>query len=88
MNPEIEKKVDQFAEAVTDIHDEIELVSQEGASLEDIERAKTLAADLIHKYGSLLNQLGPDDKLEVQRRMGLVVEQIKGKLVKLKEAPE
>jgi hypothetical protein len=42
----------------------------------------------MHKYESLLNQLGPDDKKEVQRRIGLVVEQIKGKLVKLKEAPE
>ena len=88
MNSDIEKKVDQIAEAVTDIHEEIESASEEGASLEDIEGAKTSAADFMHKYESLLNQLGPDDKKEVQRRIGLVVEQIKGELVKLKEAPE
>ena len=88
MNSDIEKEVEQIAEAVVDINEEIELASEEGTPLEDIEGAKTLAAGLLEKYNSLLKRLSSDERMEVQRRIGLVVERMKGKLVQLKEAPE
>ena len=88
MDGKIKKEMERFSETVEDANEEIDLASEEGTPLEDIEGAKTLAADLIHKYESFLNRLEPDDKVEVQQKIGLVIERIKSKLVQLKEAPE
>ena len=88
MDPAIEKEVERLAEAIIEVSDEVELASEEDATLEDIEKAKAQAADILSKYDDLLKRLGSDDRMEVQRTIGLRVERLKGKLTQLKEAPE
>jgi len=88
MDPVIEKEIEKLAAAVPEISEEIDLASEEDATHEDIERAKGLAADFLSKYDGLLRRLGSEDKLEVQRTVGLKVERLKGKLTQLREAPE
>ena len=88
MDASIEKEMDQIVEAVHDVSEEIEFASEEGATLEEIEGAKTLTATLLDKYDAFLKRLGPEERVEAQRRIGLVVEKMKGQLTQLKEAPE
>ena len=88
MDASIEKEMDQIAEAIHDINEEIELASEEDATLEEIEGAKALTSTLLDRYDGFLKRLGPEERAEAQRRIGLVVEKMKGKLTQLKEAPE
>ena len=88
MDSRIEESVTQIAERLNEVDDEIDLASEEGASLEDIEGAKTLAAELIKKYDGLLKQIGPGEKARVQQTLGMGVERIKKRITQLKEAPE
>lgn len=88
MDLKVEKEAEGIAEAVADVIEEIELACEEGATLEDIEGAKAMAADLLDRYENLLKRLGPEDRTEMQKRIGLAVEKVKGKLTQLKEAPE
>ena len=88
MNPEIEKEMERLAEAIAEVAEEVELATDEDATLQDIEGAKALAADVLGKYDGFLKRLGPDDRREVQQMIGLKVEQLKGKMTRLKEAPE
>jgi hypothetical protein len=88
MKPVIEKEMEQLAEAVPGISEEIEMASDEDATPVEIEKAKQLAADFLTKYDELIKHLEPEDKMEVQRRIGLKVEHLKGKLTRLREAPE
>ena len=88
MDPRVEKEVEELARVVTEIGEEIDLAADEDATPEEIEKAKGLAADFLSKYDGLLKRLGSDEKMEVQRTIGLKVERMKGKLTQLREAPE
>ena len=88
MDPRVEKEVEQLAKVVTEIGEEIDLAADDEATPEEIEKAKGLAADFLSKYDGLLKRLGSDEKMEVQRTIGLKVERMKGKLTQLREAPE
>ena len=88
MESNIEKEMDHLAEAAQNVNEEIEFATDDDATIEEIEGARTLAADLLNKYDAFLNRLSPEERADAQRRIGLVVEKMKGKLTRLKEAPE
>jgi uncharacterized protein YPO0396 len=88
MNPKIEKEMERLATAVLEVSEEVEMAADEEATPEEIERAKGLAADFLAKFDGFLKRLGSEDKTEVQRRIGLRVEQLREKLTQLREAPE
>jgi hypothetical protein len=88
MNPMIQNEMERLAEVVSDVNEEVELSLEGDTTLEDIERTKAFAAGVLAKYDDFLKRLGPDDRREVQQTIGLKVEQLKGNLTKLKEAPE
>lgn len=88
MDPRVEKEVEELAKVVTEIGEEIDLAADVDGTPEEIEKAKGLAADFLSKYDGLLKRLGSDEKMEVQRTIGLKVERMKGKLTQLREAPE
>ncbi len=84
----LEKGLDQLTEELVEVAEEIELVSRESSTLEDIEGAKALAADVLEKYSTLLKRLGWRDRMQLEQSIGPVVERIKKGLTLLKEAPE
>lgn len=84
----LEKGFDQLTEELVEVAEEIELVSRESSTLEDIEGAKVIAADVLEKYSAILNRLGWSDRMELERCIGPVVERIKNGFTLLKEAPE
>lgn len=84
----LEKDIHKLATAVVEVGEEIELVSEEGSPLEDIEGAKALAADVLEKYAAMIKRLGPEDRRELEQSVGHGVERIKKGLMQLKEAPE
>ena len=88
MDLKVMAQVEKMAQAVEDVREEIDLACEEGASLEDIEGAKTLAADLLGRYALLIEQLPPDERLQLERSVGPGMELIRGQFKKLKEAPE
>jgi hypothetical protein len=88
MDPVLRKYVESLTQSATDIFDEIELASEEGVPIEDIEGAKAQAADLLSHYDRLRATLCEADRAEFEAGMGVVVERIKEQLTHLKEAPE
>ncbi len=88
LNLLLEKGLDQLTEELVEVAEEIELVSRENSTLEDIEGAKVLVADVLEKYSAILNRLGGRDRIQLEQCMGPVVERIKSGLTLLKEAPE
>jgi ElaB/YqjD/DUF883 family membrane-anchored ribosome-binding protein len=88
MDLNVEKEGAQLIEAIDAVDEEMDLASEEDATIEDIEGAKTLAAELIDRYDELLKRLSPDEQRELQERIGHLLEQVKEKLTQLKEAPE
>lgn len=88
MNPKIEKEMERLATAVLEVSEEVDSAVDEEAALEEIEKAKALAGDFLSKFDGFLKQLGSEDKTEVQRRIGVKVEQLRQKLTQLREAPE
>ena len=84
----LEKGLDQLAEELVEVAEGIELVSRESSTLEDIEGAKALAADVLEKYTTLMERLGQRDKVQLQQGIASLVERIKKGLTQLKEAPE
>ncbi len=84
----LEKGLNQLTEEVVKIADEIEIVSRESSTLEDIEGTKALAADVLEKYSALLNRLDLRDRRELEQNIGTLIERIKKGLTLLKEAPE
>lgn len=87
-NQSAEDEIARMAAAMIEVSDEIDSASQEGSSLEDIEGAKVLAADVLGKYAILINRLGPEDAKNLQQTIGERMDRIKKGLIKLKEAPE
>jgi len=84
----LEKGIDQLAAEVVDVAEEIESVSHEGSSLEDIEGAKALTAGVLEKYSSLLKRLDQKNRMKLEQSIGPGVERIRTGLRLLKEAPE
>jgi NTP pyrophosphatase (non-canonical NTP hydrolase) len=84
----LEKGLDRLTEELVEVAEEIDSVTIEGSSLEDIEGAKALAADVLEKYYSLMNRLGQRDKMQLQQSIGPLAERIRKGLILLKEAPE
>jgi hypothetical protein len=78
----------QLTEKLVEVAEEMELVSGETSTLEDIEGAKVLAADALDKYSAVLNRLGRPDRIKLEQSIGPVVERIKNGFTLLKEAPE
>lgn len=87
-DPSSKKEIAQLTTALVEADEEIDSVSEEGSSLEDIERVKALAAEVLDKYTALQNRLVPDEARKLQQSIGEAVERIKKGLIKLKEAPE
>ncbi|HUJ79871.1 MAG TPA: hypothetical protein VLY45_06110 [Nitrospiria bacterium] len=88
MNLDVEQERAHLMEAVDEVSGEMERAAEEGATLEDIEGAKTLAAELIDRYEGVLKQLNPAERGEMRQQIGGFLEQVKEKLIRLKEAPE
>lgn len=89
--PQSEKNdalISQLASAAVDVGEEIEAVTRERASLEEIEGTKARAAEVLHQYDALLNRLGPTEANRLQQNVGPAIEDLKKGLVQLKEAPE
>jgi len=88
MDLNVEKEGAQLIEAIEEVNEEMDLASEEDATIEDIEGAKTLAAELIERYDELLKRLSHDEQRKLQQRIGHLLEQVKERLTQLKEAPE
>ena len=88
MDLNVEKEGAQLIEAIEEVNEEMDLASEEDATIEDIEGAKTLAAELIERYDELLKRLNHDEQRKLKQRVGHLLEQVKEKLTQLKEAPE
>ncbi|HEY5649552.1 MAG TPA: hypothetical protein VLB09_09130 [Nitrospiria bacterium] len=87
-DPSSDKDIDDFAAEVVGAAEEINAVSREKASLEDIEGAKAMTGMILDKYADLMKRLDPDRKKKLERNIGPGIEQIKNGLHLLKEAPE
>ena len=83
MNPDIDKEVGQLAQSLMDLVEEIDLASDEDASAEEIEDARSLADAVLGRYSDLLSRIDGDDKAQVQRAIGLKVAKIEGLLTRL-----
>jgi hypothetical protein len=83
-----DRGVAQLTEQLVEVAEEIEMVSGESSTLEDIEGAKVLASEVLDKYSTVLNRLGPPDRIKLEQSIGPVVERIKHGFALLKEAPE
>lgn len=86
MDPAAQTKVDQLAESLTELTEEIDLASDYDASDEEVRGARALAEDVLGRYGELLSGLEGDDKTAVQRSIGLKVAKIEGLLTALRQA--
>ncbi|HTP41696.1 MAG TPA: hypothetical protein VML36_04695 [Nitrospiria bacterium] len=88
MSRNVEKERVHLIESIDEVSGEMDRAAEEGATLEDIEGAKTLAAELIDRYEGVLKQLSPAEQGEMRQQIDAFLEQIKDKLSQLKEAPE
>ncbi len=84
----LEKGLDQLTEELVEVAEGIELVSRESSTLEDIEGAKALAADVLEKYSALMDCLDQRNRMQLEQSIGPLVDRIKKGLTQLKEAPE
>lgn len=84
----LEEEVSQLAERLMEVAEEMEAVSREGSTLEDIEGCKVLAAGALEKYSALHDRLAGQDKMQLEQSIGPMVDRIKKGLTLLKEAPE
>jgi hypothetical protein len=80
--------MERLSTAVLEVSEEVEPATDEEATSEEIEKAEELAADFLSKFDHFLKRLGSEDKTEVQRRLGLKVEQLREKLTQLREGTE
>jgi len=88
MDSVLQEQIDRLARSAADLFEEIDLATEEGVPIEDIEGAKTQAADLLIHYERLLSSINEKDRVNFRSELGAVVDRIKEKLTHLKEAPE
>jgi hypothetical protein len=84
----LEKGLDHITEELVEAAEEMERVSGEDSTLEDIEGAKTLASEALERYSAFEKSLDQRDKVRLEQSAKPVVERIKKGLTLLKEAPE
>jgi len=82
------KEFDQLATEVVEAADEIESVSKEHSSLEDIEGAKSKTAEVLAKYTGLMKRLDQVNRERLEQSLGPGVDRIRNGIRLLKEAPE
>ncbi|MBI4436539.1 MAG: hypothetical protein HY590_03900 [Candidatus Omnitrophica bacterium] len=83
MTPEIRKEMDELGSAVMEALEEAAMAYEGDLEADLIAQTKQSAVDLVGKYQALLERLGPEDRLEVQRGLGLKIEKMKGMLSRL-----
>ena len=88
MNFQTGKKVEEITQRAEEVFDEIDIATEGDATLEDRGGAKALAAGLLDQCESLLKELSPLEKAEVEETLKGIVEEVKEKMLQLKEAPE
>src|SRR5437867_940647 len=84
----LKKELDHLTEKLIDVAEEMEQVSGESSTLEDIEGAKAQASEVLEKYSILLKKLDGRHKTQLEQSVAPAVERIMKGLTKLKEAPE
>ena len=80
MNTDIETQVAQLSDALVELTEEIDLACDDDATADEIQEARTLAADVLGRYRALIGQLTGDEKTAVQRSIGLKVAKVEGLL--------
>jgi hypothetical protein len=81
-------ELDKLAEELIEAAEEIDRVSTETSTLEDIEGCKVLAAAVLEKYSTLQKRLSERSRTQLEQSVGPAVERVKKGLTLLKEAPE
>ncbi len=88
MNIQTGKKFQEITQRAEEVFDEMDSATEGDATMEDREGAKALAAGLLGQCESLLKELSPLEKAEVEETLTGIVEDVKEKMLQLKEAPE
>ena len=81
-------ELDTLAEELVEAAEEIDRVSTETSTLEDIEGCKVLASTVLEKYSTLQKRLSERHRTLLEQSVGPAVERVKKGLTLLKEAPE
>lgn len=81
-------EIDRLAEELVTVEEQIEQISTETSTLEDIEGCKLLAAAVLEKYSTLKEHLSENHRFLLDQSVGPAIERIKKGLTLLKEAPE
>jgi len=81
-------EVDKLADELVEVAEEIDRISTETSTLEDIEGCKVLAAAVLEKYSTLQKRLSEHNRTLLEQSVGPAVERVKKGLTLLKEAPE
>jgi len=82
------KELDKLAEELVEVEEEIDRVTTENSTLEDLEGCKVLAAGVLEKYSTLHRRLSDRNRTVLEQSVGPAVERVKKGLTLLKEAPE
>jgi len=84
----LERELEKLAEELVGVAEEIDRVSTETSTLEDIEGCKVVAAAVLEKYSTLQRRLSERNKSLLEQSVGPAVDRVKKGLTLLKEAPE
>jgi hypothetical protein len=82
------RELDMLAEELVEVEEEIDRVTTENSTLEDLEGCKVLAAGVLEKYSTLHKRLSEHNRSLLEQSVGPAVERVKKGLTLLKEAPE
>jgi hypothetical protein len=82
MDANIESETARLADALEDASEELDLAADEDATAEEVEEARALATEVLSRYTSLLSRLDTDERMEVQRSIGLKVVKIEALLTR------
>jgi len=84
----LERELEKLAEELVGVAEEIDRVSTETSTLEDIEGCKVVAAAVLEKYSTLQRRLSERNKSLLEQSVGPAVDRVKKGLTLLKEPPE
>jgi len=82
------RKLDELAEELIEAAEEIDRVTTENSTLEDLEGCKVLAATALEKYSTLQKRLSERNRVLLEQSVGPAFERVRKGLTLLKEAPE
>lgn len=83
IDPLLRKEIECFEAELIEILDEVDMLFAGDLEPELAAQVKGAGDTLVRKYQGLLERLEGDDKLSVQRRLGLKVEKMKGLLSRI-----